>query len=108
VPNLLKYLCDIDPTVPMSAADREALPTAGLEKTTNPGTTYLTLTYRQYASETGITINFQTSPDLQTWNTVTPDINQPVGSSGTDAIMELGVGLSGASKEFIRLNITMP
>jgi uncharacterized repeat protein (TIGR03803 family) len=108
VPNLLKYLVDIDPKVPMSATDREALPTVGSDTTTQPGKTYLMLTYRQYASEEGITINFQTSPDLQTWTTVTPDISQPVGTSGSDTIMELGVDITGVSKKFVRLNITMP
>jgi uncharacterized repeat protein (TIGR03803 family) len=108
VPTLLKYLYDINPNGTMSVADRGALPTVGRDTTTTPGTTYLTLTYRQYASETGITINFQTSPDLQTWTTVTPDVDKAVGVSGSDTIMEVGVDISGVSKEFVRLNVTMP
>jgi uncharacterized repeat protein (TIGR03803 family) len=47
-PLILKYLTDINPTVSMSAADRAALPVVGKDTTSNPGTTYLTLTYRKY------------------------------------------------------------
>jgi hypothetical protein len=109
VTNLLKYLCDINPSRPMTAADRAALPIVGM--TTVNGTTYLTLTYRQYAMETGITINVQTSADLQTWTTVNPpDLSQQVGTDGTtgDPIMEVGVAVNGTKKQFIRLNVTQP
>ena len=110
VPNLLKYLYDIDPTVPISAADRAALPSVGIDTTTNPGTKYFTLTYRQYASESGITVNVQTSPDLQTWTTVTPDLSQQIGTDPNtgDSIMEVGVKASGEANQFIRLDVTQP
>ena len=76
---------------------------------------YLTLTYRQYAAESGITINFQTSPDLQTWTTVTPtstpvsDTVEQIGtdSSTNDPIIQIAVPFSG-TREFIRLNVTQP
>jgi len=107
IPNLLKYLYDINPSVPMTAPERAALPT--LDMTTTSGTTYLTLTYHQYASLTGVTINVQTSPDLQTWTTVNPpDLSQQVGTDSGDPIMEVGVKDTGATKQFIRLNVTQP
>ena len=111
IPNLLKYLYDIDPTGSMSVTDRAALPTAGTDTTTTPGTEYLTLTYRQYALETGITIHVQSSPNLQAWTTVTPDISRQIGTDPTtgDAIMEVGVIVpSIATKQFIRLDVTQP
>jgi len=109
VPNLLKYLFDINPTGPMSSTDRAALPAIGTDTATNPGTTYLTLTYRQYAGLAGVTVNFQTSPDLRTWTTITPDINQEIGTDPNtgDPIMEVGVIATG-TKQFIRLNVTQP
>ena len=109
VPNLLKYLYNINPTGPMSATDRAALPTVGM--TTTGGVDYLTLSFRQYALKTGITINVQTSSNLQTWTTVSPlDISQQLGTDSTtgDPIMEVGVKLTGATKQFIRLNVTQP
>jgi hypothetical protein len=110
VSNGLKYLYDINPTRPMTAADRAGLPSMGVDTTTTPGTTYLEFTYRQYAALTGVTINLQTSPDLQNWTTVTPDISQEIGTDSTtgDPIMELGVNLNGAARLFIRLDVTGP
>ncbi len=107
VPNLLKYVFNIDPARPMTAADRAALPAAGLASSN--GTRYLTLTYRRYALLTGVTVTVQTSPDLVTWTTAT---NPTVLASGSDPatgdpIMEVGVPLTG-SRGFIRLNVTQP
>jgi hypothetical protein len=86
VPNLLKYLYDIDPSVPMSASDRGALPTVGIDSTTDPDAEYLTLTYREYALKTGIT-----------------------DSNTGDPIMEVGVIIpSTTTRQFIRLNVTSP
>ena len=107
IPNLLKYVCDIDPSSPV-AADRSALPVFGM--TTTGVATYLTLTYRQYASLTGVTITVQTSPDLQTWTTVSPpDLAQLAGADSTtgDPIMEVGV-IATSAKQFLRLNVTQP
>jgi len=107
LPNLYKYLFDINPTEIMTAADVAALPAAGM--TTDGTGTYLTLTYRQYAKSTGITINVQTSTDLLTWSTVTsPTITQVGTDSITqDPIMQAKVPAAG-SREFIRLNVTLP
>jgi uncharacterized repeat protein (TIGR03803 family) len=111
VPNLLKYLYNINPTAPISAADRAMLPTPAMDTTTTPGTTYLALTYRQYALATRVTVHVQTSSDLQTWTTVDPpDVCRQVGKDGTtgDPIMEIGVIANGSSGQFIRLNVTSP
>ena len=114
VPNILKYLYDINPSGPMSASDRAALPALGIDDTTTPGTEYLTLTYRENQLMTGITVNVQTSSDLQTWTTLKPSdvppdfLSQQVGADSGDPIMEVGVKLTGAKKQFIRLNVTSP
>jgi hypothetical protein len=116
VPNLLKYLADITPNVPMSATDWAALPSVGT--TTSGGTPYLTLTYRQYALESGITVNVQTSADLLTWTTLTLTTTTPTTTTYTlqqvntdpntgDPIMRVQVPASGTSK-FIRLSVTQP
>jgi len=108
-PNLLKYLCNINPAVPMSTTDRYALPVSGSDTTTMPGTTYLTLTYRQYALVTGLVVEVQTSPDCQTWTSVTPDITKQTFDSNTgDPVTEVEVNTNGASREFIRLHVSMP
>jgi hypothetical protein len=106
IPNLLKYLCDINPSVPMSAADRAKLPTAG---TTKIGTTrYMTLTYHQNTALVGVTVNVLTSPDLQVWTTVTNPIFAQIGTdSSNDPIMQVQVPITG-TKQFIRLNVTQP
>jgi len=109
IPGLLKYLFDINPLAPVSPADRAALPQIGIDTTSKPGTHYLTLTYRQYSLATGVTVNLQSSPDLKTWTTVVPDINQQVGidSATHDPIMEVGVIATG-TRLFLRLNVTRP
>ncbi|HUC85103.1 MAG TPA: putative Ig domain-containing protein, partial [Candidatus Acidoferrales bacterium] len=110
VSNLLKYLFDINPSEPMTADDYAALPISGLDTTTTPGITYLTLTYRQNQPITGVTVNIQTSPDMENWTTVTPDITQNVGTDPVtgDPMVEVEVNTADANAEFIRLNVTMP
>jgi len=106
VPLLLKYLCDVNPTGSISAADRAKLPTLG---TTKIGTTnYITLTYHQYAALVGVTVNVQTSTDLKTWTTVANPIFVQTGlDSNNDPIFQIQVAASG-TKQFLRLNITQP
>ncbi len=108
VSNLLKYLFDINPSVAMSATDRVALPAVGM--ISKSGTPYLTLTYRQNPLQTGITIRVQTSTDLQTWQTVTPDFTQNLGADPAtgDPMIQVQVNATGASKEFIRLDVSLP
>lgn len=106
IPNLLKFFTDINPTMPMTATDRAALPVFAL--TTIKGAPYLTLTYRENSLMSGVTVNIQTSPDLQTWTTVT---NPTIIQTGTDAstgnpIMQAQVSASG-SKMFVRLRLTL-
>jgi hypothetical protein len=116
VPNLLKYLFNIDPTQPMDDSDRAALPVLGVA--TNGD---LTLTFREYTLETGITINLQTSSDMRTWTTVAvvtlpnPTIMEAgvsVIQTGTDSttndpIIQAQVPVTG-TRQFIRLDVTQP
>ena len=110
VPNLLKYVYDINPAVAMGANDYAAMPVTDVDTTTKAGTTYLTLTYRQYAKLTGVTIQVQTSPDLQTWTTVAPSISHQISTDPNtgDPIIEDEVNTNGQATEFIRLNVTSP
>jgi hypothetical protein len=111
VTNLLKYLADINPTVPMSPTDRAALPVEGIDTNFTPGVTYLTLTYRQYALAAGITVTplLQTSPDLVNWTAVpSPPVSRQIGTDPNtgDPIIEVGVPALGAGQQFIRLKFT--
>ncbi len=102
VPNLLKYLYDINPNFLLSASDRAALPSISM---TGNGS-FLTLTYRESPTVTGITITAQSSTNLQSWSNLT---SQQVSTDPTtgDLIMQAQVALSG-TKQFLRLNVTSP
>ena len=106
--NLLKYLFDINPNESMSASDKAALPQVAMA--TVASTTYLTLTYRENPLAGGITVNFQTSNDLKTWSTVTPDLSQMVGTDSAtgDPIVQVGVKSTGGKMQFVRLYVTSP
>jgi len=105
VTNLVKYLCGIDPTAPMTPAELTALPVVGI---TNIGqTSYLTLTYRQNLIETGITVTPQKSFDLQTWTTASSPTQIGFDASTNDPIMQVQVPVT-ASLQFLRLNVTQP
>ena len=107
VPNLLKYLCDINPSQPLTPADRAMLPTPGI--VTSGGSDYLTLSYCQYAGMTGLTVTLQTSTDMVNWTDVPPAnlLNQQMGTtSNGDTMVLQGSKLSGTAKQFIRLNVT--
>lgn len=106
-PNALKYLCDINPSVPMSAASWAALPAVGT--VTVSGTQYLTLTFRQNQNIPGLTLSTQTSTDMVAWQTVTPNLTQTTGTdpSTGDPLIQIGVQTTGESKMFIRLQITV-
>jgi Pro-kumamolisin, activation domain/PQQ-like domain/Putative Ig domain len=110
IPNLLKYLFDINPVNPMSAADRAALPVGGIDTTTTPGTQYLTLTFRENESTNGISVHVQTSTDLQAWQTITPNFTRNMGidSATGDPIVEVEVKTTSNKQQFIRLNVTTP
>jgi hypothetical protein len=107
VPNLLKYLFDINPSTTIGTTDRAALPQVAITNVNSVN--YLTLTYRQNGSAGGITVNVQTSPDLVTWTTITPDLNTSTPIQGsTDTTVQVGVKTTSAAKFFIRLNVTAP
>ena len=102
------FLFDIDPAEAMLSSDKAALPQVGT--TVIGGTPYITLTYRQKPQASGITVNVQTSTDLQSWKTVTPDFTQTVGTDSItkDPIIEVEVKTTSPAREFIRLNVTSP
>jgi hypothetical protein len=94
----------------MTSTDRAALPAIQIDTKSKPGTAYLALSFRENASATGITIKLQSSIDLQTWTTITPDISQEIGNDSAtgDPTVEMGINLNGEAKEFLRLNVTSP
>ena len=107
VSDVEKYAFDINPSLPITTAEREALPTAGM---TTVGTqTYLTLTYRENAGLSGTTtITPLMSTDLVNWSTsqmLTPTV---IGIDATtqDPIMQVAVPYSMSGPEFLRLNIS--
>jgi uncharacterized repeat protein (TIGR03803 family) len=111
VPNLLKYLYDIQPDTTMSAPDRAKLPALGT--TILEGKEYMTITYRQYQFATGITPTVETSTDLKTWVPVesTSDYYEamtPTNDGSGDMMMEAGVKAPSSGKQFLRVNVTSP
>jgi kumamolisin len=114
LPVLLKYLCDIDPSVTVSTADAAALPTPAA--LTINGSEYLTLTFRRYLYATGITVNAEISSDLKTWTFVNlnpPDpanaFSHQIGTAPDgNPIWQVGIKSNGNAEQFIRLNITSP
>jgi len=106
VPNLLKYVCDINPSVPMTGAAIARLPVEG--STTISGSQYMTLTYHQHNALIGVNVNVQTSPDMITWTTVSnPTIVQTGTDSTGDPIEQVRVPATG-TQQFIRLNVVQP
>lgn len=106
--NVLKYLCNIDPALALSDSDRAALPRSGVE--TRLSVNYLTLTYRRNRAATDLTVQVQTSVDLQSWSTVTPDFIEELTTDAStgDPIRKVGVSTGGATNKFIRLNLITP
>ena len=98
VPNLLKYTYDINPTGPMVAADRAALPTVTVVSSN------LVLTYRALANLVDVTVQAQVSSDLQNWTNVS---STQVGTDPVtmDPIFQASVPVSG-TKQFLRLAVT--
>lgn len=52
----------------------------------------------------------QTTPDLSGWQPLAPDITQQPGSDpgANDPMMPVGVNVTGLSRKFIRLNVSLP
>ncbi len=106
--NLIKYLSDIDPSRPMTATDRAALPTVTAATDTS-GSSSFVMNYRQNPQAAGLTVNVQTSTDLQTWTTVTPSAIGPVSTDPVTGhpIMQLQMPMqAGVPKQFMRLNVS--
>lgn len=101
VSNLIKYVCDINPSGPMDDIGRSALPLVG----TNGN--YLTLTYRQNSTINGATINVQSSTDLINWSNVPVQALYTDSFTG-DTFMQGQADATGASKMFIRLHVSTP
>jgi subtilisin family serine protease/sugar lactone lactonase YvrE len=109
VPNLLKYVFNINPNQSMSASDRAGLPVVGTDTTAQPGTQFLTLTYRQNPALTGTTtsVKVETSTDLQNWSPPqTPTLSRQLGVANGDPVMEIGMPTNGNSTMFIRMHVT--
>jgi uncharacterized repeat protein (TIGR03803 family) len=106
VPNLLKFLFDINPLTPMATTDVSAMPAVAV--TTISQTQYLTLTYRQSSYASGVVVQVQTSSNVTSWSApAAPDISQQVGTDATtgDPIMQVGVKMT-SSNQYIRLYVT--
>ena len=93
------------PTQVVGSSD-SALPVVGATSVND--TEYITLTYRQYALETGLGISVLTSPDMTNWTAANATITQ----TGTDLItgdpiMQAQVPITTA-RQFVRLNVTTP
>jgi len=106
VSNQIKYLLDINPSQPMSATDKAALPSTGMS--TIVGVECLTLTYRASQTTSGLVVTPQVSTDLQNW--AAPGAGSQTVQVGTDAatgdpMMQVQVPVSGPMM-FIRLSLT--
>ena len=104
VTNKEKYFYDIDPSAPMSTTDRAALPVLGT--VTVNGTQYLTLTYRENPTETGIIVTPQSSSEMQIWadTSFTQIGNDPTNG---DPIMQVQVPVRDTA-QYLRLNLVIP
>ena len=100
VPNLLKYIANINPSRSMTAADRAALPIVTFA---NAHTTMI-LTYHVNKQLTGITFTPQKSTDLATWSTA--GTATQIGSDANTTIWQLQISASGT--QFFRLRVTSP
>jgi hypothetical protein len=115
VPNLLKYVFDINPSQAITATDQMALPTGGTDSTTHPGTEYLTVTYRQnQALDPSVVVNLESSTDLQNWTPVSSPVIKQTPAGNGDMIIETGLALpttistTPTFQHFIRLNVVGP
>jgi hypothetical protein len=105
VPNLMKYLYDIDPTRPMTAADRSALPMLS----ENSAGTMLTVKFRENQSLENTGVNVETSTDLRSWVStgVTPTPTGDTDPNTHDPIVEAQVPVTSTTPaEYVRLTVT--
>ena len=107
VPLLSKYLAGIDPSRPMTAADRAALP--HIIAANVQGVRFLSLRFRRSGTASQVQTQVQTSADMVTWTNDladTPDnvFNDP--ATG-DPTMQVQVPIT-SSVKFVRLEVTGP
>ncbi len=101
VPNLLKYVYNIDPSQPMSAADLTKLPGLGVTGDTE------TLTFHEYTLITpNVVVQVEFSTDLQNWSQVPSNNIVQIGTDGDDAVMQAQVAY--APGLFLRLHVIAP
>jgi uncharacterized repeat protein (TIGR03803 family) len=109
IPNLLKYLFAIDPTVPINSTSRDSLPAEGIAMAN--GSPYLTLSYVESALAGNLDVEVQTSSDLVNWSSYSLDdptlyMQQTTDPSTGNTMMQVGVPITGSPHQFIRLNVT--
>ncbi|MEY2540112.1 MAG: trimeric autotransporter adhesin [Verrucomicrobiota bacterium] len=81
VPNAFEFYFNFDPNVSLTSAERAALPSVGLQSTSdnNSVSTYLTFTYRRRIESSGFPVKVSVSDDLLTWDDSETQI-EPVGT----------------------------
>jgi hypothetical protein len=103
VPNQLKYLFDIDPSRPMTATDRQWLPTIGVLPATGTPQ-YVTLTYRRDSLAGALVETPQDSTDLILWQATPAATQLEIDSATGDPVMQVKIPASG-SQQFLRLQV---
>lgn len=110
IPNLLKYLFNINPLFPISATDRNALPAAGTEIV--GGARQLTWTFRTNAAAADVRFELQAITNFQvgTWQPLTPDGIQILSREPVtgDQTIRIKVNASDATRKFLRLKVNLP
>ena len=106
VPNLLKFLLNIDPSQPMAPADVQALPRGGT-CTDGNGNRFVTLTYRENPLAAGsVVVTPQMSPDLQSWQTAPAAAAVGIDPVTGDALMQVVAPVAPGGREFLRLQVS--
>jgi uncharacterized repeat protein (TIGR03803 family) len=111
VPPVLKYLVGANPSQPMTPGEYANLPTLGMDSTSQPGTTFLSLTWRQGVGATGVGVVLESSTDMVNWSPVTGTnlLSQTVSTdSSGNTTMEMGAKMTGSPEQFVRLQVTPP
>ncbi|MBP7948601.1 MAG: PKD domain-containing protein [Verrucomicrobiales bacterium] len=94
--NLVEYALDLNP----HASSQHQLPFATLEETV------IALIWRRNTAASDISIQVQTSADLETWTTVIP-VNQVIGTDGGTQVIRSSISRTGQRK-FVRLLVLPP
>jgi hypothetical protein len=108
--NLHEWFFNLNPNVPLTAAERAALPVIGYEPAT--GTIqYLTLTFRRNfrAAITSIEYQAGASPDAASWSPIVPNIIERISYDAVtgDPILRAKFAVAPADiKMFLRIKLT--